>query len=109
MLQIIGFLGCAYLFVKGLELLGLASRHAPEVPFSEGMSPEDRKSSDRESRGQDVTASAGWLAIIAAAGFAIWLLAQGNQMQDRLAPVQSYSDCIRDAQTAAEMLACNPG
>lgn len=78
MIQIIGFLGCAYLLIKGLELLGRASRYAPEIPFTENMSPEDRKTSQRDARGQEMTYVAAWSAIVAAVLFAVWLYVQGS-------------------------------
>lgn len=66
MLQLIGWLGCLYLFVKALELSGDDSRRNEhkEMNFS--------------------TLLAVWLAIIGAGGFALMLYLQGERIPEVL-------------------------
>lgn len=66
MIQIIGFLGCLYLFVKGLEIL-----------------------SQERQNGASQAASA--LALIGAFGFAIWLYIQGNAANDAMGPFAPFA------------------
>lgn len=91
MVQILGFLGCAYLFIKGLELLGRASRYdAPIRWVKRGSLPEEeRKAAEWDARGHGQTYLAGLLAIVASIVFALWLLAQGSVFANG---TQSFDD-----------------
>lgn len=108
MLQIIGYLGCAYLFVKSLELFGLAERYRSEQAWVEGMVGEEAKAWEFARRGRGLTITAGSMALIASIVFAIWLYNQGDQFTQLMRPTMSFSECLRQADTAAEITACSP-
>ncbi|UPT53039.1 hypothetical protein [Synechococcus phage Yong-M3-232] len=96
MIQIIGFLGCAMLAIKLLEMAA--------------------NSALRDENGEMRSTAhfaqfAGWACVL---GFAFWLFVQGGQFPDMQAsapePAPSLSagqvDCINDAQNFEQVLAC---
>ncbi|GAA3901155.1 hypothetical protein GCM10022276_19930 [Sphingomonas limnosediminicola] len=94
MLQIIGWLGCLYLFVKGLEILGDQGNRV------------NRFESD-ETRFAVPSLIAAILAISGALIFPLVIGAQANQISLARAPVQSYADCLKSAPSLAEMNHCD--
>lgn len=91
MIQIIGFMGCLYLIVKALEIASGANFR------TEGGSM------------KDTAVVASLLAWFGAAGFALWLYAQGAPLQQsEEVPTlsQTQIDCINRAKGDKEVLAC---
>jgi hypothetical protein len=95
MLQIIGFLGCAYMIVKALEMTA-----RPDFRNENGFL-----------NGSAVLAIA--IAWVAAAVFTIWLLIAGAQVSgaisagaDSATMSQREIDCINGAKGSDEILAC---
>ncbi|WP_265562494.1 hypothetical protein [Sphingomicrobium arenosum] len=115
MLQIIGWLGCLYLFIKGIELLGLAARWkedplrgaVKEIVYEDGGQTEIEVESIP---GLANMQWAGGLSIVGALGFAAWLLNQGEAFNSTTSYSSSIDDafyeCMREANTQAEILAC---
>jgi hypothetical protein len=87
MIQIIGWMLCIYLIVKGFELLA--------------MQPNGDK-------GRQLAIAGALIAFIAAPIFFFMLNAQAKSGGDSLSRTQSYSECIRSASTVAEMSRCKP-
>jgi hypothetical protein len=108
MLQIMGYLGCAYLLVKSLELFGLAERYRTKQGWVEGMAGEEAKAWEYSRRGRALTLTAASLALIASLLFALWLYNQGDQFGQLMRPTMSYSECLRQADTVGEITACSP-
>lgn len=94
MLQIIGWLGCAYMLLKVFEIIG-SSAHRKE-----------------DGRLNDASCWACVFAIFSAGAFAVWLLAQGNQFEQTTALSGSnssmalYSDCMAKADGLDAMTEC---
>jgi hypothetical protein len=98
MIQIIGFLICACLAVKLLEI---------------GANPTYKTEGDRLLPGISFTLLFGWAAV---AVFAFWLLAQGEAFPEPMRPANAdYSateltdeqiDCINNAKPGDDILAC---
>lgn len=95
MIQIIGFLICAMLAVKLLEMAAHPALHDPDH------------------KGRDFIVGALWLGWLSVFGFAIWLLAQGGAfpapepvkaaVYDPLTPEQV--DCVTNARGDKEIIA----
>ena len=111
MLQIIGWLGCLYLLVKALEILG---NRANWVKTWEQLEAERKSAS-----GEDVTIpdppltmptypalAAAILAFAGAGIFPFLINAQASQIAVTTQPAQTYSECIQSAQSVAEMQKC---
>ena len=99
MLQIIGWLGCLYLIVKGLEIAGNASSYKPQVVDPEKM----------ELRSPASVAIV--LAFAGAIGLAWWLGAQGGAFEPGAeysggSDLETYADCLAQADTNEETMAC---
>ena len=96
MIQIVGFLICACLAVKLLEI---------------GANPAYKTEGDKLVPGMGAALLFGWLA---AAGFAFWLLAQGGAFPEPVQPdpttpalTQEQIECIeKNAGNAEAVLAC---
>ena len=101
MLQIIGWLGCLYLFVKSLEILSSRSHR------------------DDENQLTAAATSAVAAGICGSIGFALWLGAQGDAASSAMSFDSGYDapaiessltdeqvDCINSAATVDETLAC---
>lgn len=97
MLQIIGLMGCAYLFVKAFEMMG-----------NSGLRKEDGGMADHAT-------VAVFIAFGSAVVFGLWLIAQGLSIEQSsfasgaTAPASLSSveiDCINSAKTNDEVLAC---
>lgn len=95
MIQIIGFLICACLAVKLLEMSGNPALHDdagnPRSPILAAL-------------------FLGWLSVI---GFGLWLYAQGNAIPVPAQPLATGAvgeqlACLDRAQTAEEIAACTP-
>lgn len=87
MVQIIGWLLCIYLIVKAFELLAMQ-------PIND--------------TGRNLAKIGAAIAFIAAPIFFFMLNAQSNSGGDSLSRTQSYSECLRGADTLAEMNRCQP-
>lgn len=97
MIQIIGFLICACLVVKLLEI---------------GANPAYKAEGDKLVRGMGAALLFGWLTV---AGFVIWLLAQGEAFPKPADPApyapaltQEQIECIENAKGTDAVLACAP-
>lgn len=88
MIQIIGFLICACLAVKLLEI----SANSALVDH-EGKPHHNRT----------VALILGWPCVF---GFALWLLMQGQSIGQTQADAQTSMDCVLAARTVEEMNAC---
>ena len=88
MIQIIGFLICACLAVKLLEM---------------GANPAFKKEDGGLVPGIGFAIVFGWCAF---AGFILWLMAQGESIGQAQASVQNPMDCVLAARTVEEMNAC---
>lgn len=93
MIQIIGFLICACLAVKLLEI---------------GANPAYKDADGSILTTMGLTLLVGWLSV---AGFAMWLYAQGSAFPDPAQPmatgeVGEQLACLDRAQTAEEIAAC---
>lgn len=92
MIQIIGFLICACLAVKLLEMAGNSSLRNEDGTTRTVI---------------DVAMWVGWIAVVA---FPIWLLAQGDAFPDQpqaTGDVGEQLACIDRAETAEEVIACS--
>ena len=92
-IQIIGWLGCLYLIVKGLEI---ASSSAFRNEHGNARS------------GATAACMVAWIGALV---FAVWLLLQGDaggagQEAAETTMSQSKTDCISNAKTADEVIAC---
>lgn len=98
MLQLLGWLGCLYLLVKGLAMIG------------------DLTLVDGDGERHPATNIAIMLAIAGAVVFAIFFAVQGNAMPDlglaassQPAPMDGdYAACLEQATTIEQMSACQP-
>lgn len=95
MIQTIGFLACAMLAVKLLEM---------------GSNPAFKKESGGIIPGIGFALLFGWLAFVT---FVFMLLAQGEAMQRQVAPepeplTQEQIDCITNAKPGEDILRCTP-
>ena len=89
MLQIVGLLGCAYLFVKAMELFGRADRYRPTARGRNwrDLSPEEKAAWKWEARGMGTTSAAAVVALIAAMIFALWLIVAGAELQQSVSSI----------------------
>lgn len=87
MIEIIGWILCVYLVVKACELIAM--------PTINGL-------------GRNFALFGALIAIIAAPIFVYLLDLQANSGASSLSSVQSYSECMRQAQTLDEMSRCKP-
>lgn len=99
MLQIIGWLGCLYLFVKGLEIAGSASSYQPSIADSEKLEM------------RTPTLLAILLAVAGSLGFALWLAAQGSasgeQFSDSVSEIEANTAEL-ERQNACALAASDP-
>jgi hypothetical protein len=88
MIQIIGFLICAALAVKLLEMSGNAALH------------------DEDGKLRSPVPAAlllGWASVI---GFTLWLFMQGASIGQAQIDAQTATDCVMAARSVEEMNAC---
>jgi hypothetical protein len=109
LLQIIGFLGCLYLFLKGFELLGRAARYSPPLRGVKlrDLPDEERKHVEWEWRGYSQTRAAGIIAIAGSVLFTLLLIGQGNEVSSSLSASGGLADCISHATTVEQINACH--
>lgn len=113
MLQIIGWLGCVYLFVKGLEICG---NQANRVKSWEQSEAERKLASGEEvtipdppiTRLSAPSLVAALCAFVGGVIFPFLLNSQAAQIAVTTQPAQTYAECIRAASSLAEMDKCRP-
>jgi len=111
MLQIIGWLGCLYLFVKGWEIAGNQSN---QVKTAKQIETEE--SFEKTGRGKPANPPLTRLSVPAviamvcawsgAAVFPVLISAQAEQLPAAKQPTPTFSDCLRQAESVAEIKKC---
>lgn len=111
MLQIIGWLGCLYLFVKGWEIAG---NQANQVKTSKQLAAEENF--ERTGRGKPPNPPLTRLSVPAliallctwsgAAVFFVVINSQAEQLSTAKQSVPSFSECLRQAESVDEIKKC---
>jgi hypothetical protein len=111
MVQIIGWLGCLYLFVKGWEIAG---NQANQVKTSKQLAAEENF--EKTGRGKPPNPPLTRLSVPAliamicawsgAAVFPVMINSQAEQLSTAKQPAPSFSECLRQAETVAEIRKC---